>query len=87
MKVTIEMDVTPQEMRVLLGLPEVESLQQEIMQKMRERLLADIESGNAADFMRLMMPTPEQFKSLESLQQAFWNAFSGGMKPSGGGKD
>ena len=81
MKVTIEIDATPQEMRVLLGLPDVESLQQEMVEKIRAKMLASVESGNPADFMRLFMPTSDQFKSLETMQSAFWDAVSGAMSP------
>lgn len=87
MKVTIDLDATPQEMRVLLGLPDVESLQQEMVEKIRAKMLADIEAGKPAEFMRLFMPTPDQFKSLESMQSAFWDAVSGAMSPPDKKKD
>ena len=37
MKATIEIDATPQEMRVLLGLPDVEALQQEVLEKYAQK--------------------------------------------------
>ena len=76
MKVTIEIDATPQEMRTLMGLPDVEELQQEMMQKIREKVMSGIESNDMTEMMKLFMPTSDQFKSMESLQATFWQAFS-----------
>lgn len=87
MKVTIEIDATPQEMRTLLGLPDIEPIQQEMMQKIRDKTLAGIEANDPAELMRLFMPTADQFKSMESLQSSFWQAIGKGMDLSGKSKD
>lgn len=87
MKVTIEIDATPQEMRALLGLPDIEPIQQEMMQKIREKTMAGIESNDPAELFKLFMPAADQLKSMESLQSAFWQALGKGMNPSGGSKD
>ena len=75
MKATIEIDATPQEMRALLGLPDVEALQQELLEKIREKTLAGIDAKSPEELMKRLMPTADQFKS---LQASFWQAFSGG---------
>ena len=67
MKATIEIDATPQEM----------------LQKTRDKTLAGIEASEPAELMRLLMPTADQFKSLESLQASFWQALGKGMDLSG----
>jgi len=77
MKATIEIDATPQEMRALLGLPDVEALQQEVLEKIREKTLAGIEANSAEELMKRFMPTADQFKSMEALQASFWQAFAG----------
>ena len=77
MKATIEIDATPQEMRALLGLPDVESLQQEVLEKIREKTLAGIDANSAEELLKRVMPTADQFKSLEALQAAFWQAIAG----------
>ncbi len=87
MKATIEIDATPQEMRTLLGLPEVEPLQQEMLQKIRDKTLAGIETSDPVELMKLLMPTADQFKSLESLQASFWQALGKGMDLSAEKKD
>ena len=80
MKATIKIDATPQEMRTLLGLPDIEALQQEIVEKLRDQTLAGIEANSPAELMKLIMPSADQFKSLESMQSSFWQAFAQGGK-------
>lgn len=74
MKVTIEIDATPQEVRELIGLPDVQSLQQEAMEKIREKLLASIESNEIAELMKCYMPLPEQISAMEGFQKMMWDA-------------
>ena len=40
MKVTIEMDMTPQEARAFMGLPDVAPLQTKMLDEMQERMRA-----------------------------------------------
>jgi hypothetical protein len=87
MKVTIEIDATPQEMRTMLGLPDIEPMQQEIIEKIREKTLAAIDTNDPTQLMKLFMPTNDQFKSLDSLQSSFWEAMSKSMGFSSGPKD
>lgn len=87
MKATIKIDATPQEMRTLLGLPDIEALQQEIVEKLRDKTLAGIEANSPAELMKLFMPSADQFKSLETMQSAFWQAFAQGGKTPAKDKD
>lgn len=79
MKATIEIDATPQEMRELLGLPEVQSLQTEVMEKIRERILDAIETNDSDELMKLYMPTSEHLSAVEGMQKAMWDAMTQGM--------
>lgn len=76
MKATIKIDASPREMRALLGLPDVEALQQELVEKLREKVFTDIESFSPAELMKLVLPTADQIKSLETMQAAFWQSFA-----------
>lgn len=78
MKATIEIDATPQEMRALLGLPEVEALQKEAMEKIRDKMLAGIESNDMTELMKLYMPMPDQMSAMEGLQKTMWDAMTKG---------
>jgi hypothetical protein len=78
MKATIKIDASPREMRALLGLPDVEALQQELVEKLRDKALAGIEANSPAELMKLLLPTADQFKSLETMQASFWKSFAQG---------
>lgn len=80
MKATIEIDATPQEMRELLGLPEVQALQKEAMEKIREKMLEGIQSNDPAELMKLYMPMPEQMSAVEGVQKAMWDAMTQGLQ-------
>ena len=82
MKATIEIDATPQEMRVLLGLPNIEPLQEEVMQKLRTKMLDSLDNNDPVALMKMVMPMPEQFKAMESLQNAFWQSMMKGLDDS-----
>jgi hypothetical protein len=87
MKATIEIDATPQEMRAMLGLPDVEPLQREVLEKMREKTLSAIDANDPMQLMKIFMPATDQFKSIESLQASFWEAMGKSMNLSGGDKE
>ncbi|HIG79879.1 MAG TPA: hypothetical protein EYQ47_07860 [Cycloclasticus sp.] len=79
MKATIEIDATPQEMRELLGLPEVQSIQKEAMEKIREKMLMAIESNDMSELLKMYMPMPEQMSAMEGLQKTMWDAMTNSM--------
>jgi len=87
MKVTIEIDATPQEMRTLMGLPDIEPMQKELMEKIRDKTLSAIDVNDPASLMSFFMPTADQFKTMEALQNSFWQTINKSMDFSGGGKD
>lgn len=84
MKIQVEIDVTPEELRRFLGLPDVGPLQQELMAKLRER----IESGMTDyDPVKLMEPyLGGNIKSFEAMQNLFWNAMTGNRDDKKSGK-
>ncbi len=86
MKAKIEIDATPQELRTLFGLPDVESLQQEMLEKIRAKMDESLESSDPAALMKLFMPMPDQMKSFQSLQESFLRAMTKGMDLSAGEK-
>ncbi len=76
MKATIEIDATPQEMRELLGLPDVQALQKEAMEKIREKMMAGIESNDMTELMKLYMAMPEHMSAMEGFQKTMWDAMT-----------
>jgi hypothetical protein len=70
MKITIEVDCTPEEARRFLGLPDVVPMQEAVMEKIQQRMAAAIDATTPEALMRLWMPmSPDQ------MQQAFANLF------------
>ena len=45
MKVTIEMDMTPQEARAFMGLPDVAPIQKKMLEEMQDRMRAAFDAG------------------------------------------
>ena len=88
MKISIDVDCTPQEARGFLGLPDVEGMQQSMMEAVGERMQQAVAAMDPEALMRTWMPAG--FESLEGLQKAFWAAATGGAaagKTSSKGKD
>lgn len=75
MKINIEIDATPQELRTFFGLPHVESIQDEVLEKMREKMLDNIDQLDVTKMMNQLMP--DKLQSLDSIQKNFWEAMMG----------
>jgi hypothetical protein len=79
MKVNIEMDMTPEEARAFLGLPDVAALQQQMLEEMRARMRAAFEAGDPEAMMKAWMPLaggqaaggPDSF---QKFQKFFWDS-------------
>jgi hypothetical protein len=67
MKITVNVDCTPEEARAFLGLPDVRPLQDELMDEVRERVMASLRSMEPDEMMRLWMPGA--VKGLEQWQE------------------
>ena len=80
MKVTINLDMTPEEARKLMGMPDVESLQKEIMDKMCDSLFENMEGMTDPEFF-LNKVFPVGVQSMESFQ----NMLSGLMTAASSG--
>lgn len=53
MKVTVDFDITPEEVRKLFGLPDVEAFQRQMMDEIRDRMLA---GADGYDPIKLFQP-------------------------------
>ena len=89
MKVTINLDMTPEEARKLMGMPDVEPLQKEMMDKMRDRFFASMDDmADPEFFFKKVFPVGVQ--SMENFQSMFSGlmtaASSSGSKTAVGSK-
>jgi ABC-type dipeptide/oligopeptide/nickel transport system permease subunit len=60
MKVTIDIDCTPQEARQFFGLPDVQPMQQAILAEMEKRMLAEMEKFTPENLMQTWFSTGQQ---------------------------
>ena len=75
MKVTINIDATPQELRRFFGLPDLGPIQDEALEMIRERMLKGVEGYDAISLMQSL--TPAGYPAWETLQKAFWEGLKG----------
>jgi hypothetical protein len=76
MKVNIEMDMTPQEARAFMGLPDVAPLQQKMMEEMQARMKAAFDTGDPEAMMQAWMPLGGA-KAFEQFQNFLWDSARG----------
>ncbi len=77
MKATVEIDATPEEMRRLLGLPDVAPVQKELMNRMQEKFTAAMEKTDPAEMLAPFLP--EGMRSMD-WQKAFWSMLAANKK-------
>lgn len=83
MKVHIEMDMTPEEARTLMGLPDIAPLQQQMMEEMKARVRAAFDAGDTEAAMRAWMP-PGGAEAFQAFQKALWDSAAGMAGKAGG---
>jgi hypothetical protein len=71
MKVTIDIECTPEEARRFFGLPDVAPVQQTMMDEIERRLLAGLESMEPEALMKTWLPLGLQ--GMDQLQKMFWS--------------
>lgn len=67
MKVTIEIDCTPDEARSFLGLPDVKGMQQEMMEQIRAQMMGAIQAMEPAEMMKSWMPGAAGLDQMQDL--------------------
>jgi hypothetical protein len=82
MKIKVDVDATPEELRVFLGLPDIKPLQDEMLEVVRERMKAGTEGYDAMALLKPMMP--EGMQGLETMQRFFWDALRQNMDSASG---
>lgn len=81
MKVTIEVDCTPEEARRFFGLPDVVPMQQAVMEKLQDRMESAIDATTPEALLKVWMPmAPDQ------MQEAFAKLFGTFGESNRGGK-
>jgi hypothetical protein len=73
MKVHIELDMTPEEARGLMGLPDVAPLQKQMLDEMKSRMSRAMEAGDMESLMRAWTP-PGGHEAFEQFQKFLWDS-------------
>ena len=71
MKITINVDCTPEEARRYMGLPDVAPMQEAMLKEMQEQMMANLKAMQPAEMMQTWMPT--SVESWLDLQKQFWS--------------
>lgn len=72
MKVHIELDMTPEEARKLMGLPDVSALQDKMLAEMERRMKAAMDTSDPDAMVKAWMPLGGE--SFGKFQQFMWDA-------------
>lgn len=73
MKITVDVDCTPEEARTFLGLPDVKPMQDALLRQAQDRLSASLQAMDPETMMTTWMPASVQ--GFENLQK-FWSSFA-----------
>ena len=75
MKIKLDIDCTPDEMREFFGLPEIKPLQEELLKEVRERLSANIKAMDPEAMLKTWLPAT--LKGFEQLQEMIFSRMGG----------
>jgi uncharacterized protein DUF6489 len=78
MKVTVNIDCTPEEARAFLGLPDVRPMQERLMRELEERLAANIRAMDPEAMLRTWLPAT--LKGFEQLQEILMAQMTGAKR-------
>jgi len=71
MKVTVNVECSPEEARAFLGLPDVRPMQEALMRDLEQRLRTGMQAMDPENLMRTWLPVSMQ--GAEQLQKMFWS--------------
>lgn len=84
MKISVDIDCTPDEARQFLGLPDVKPMQDALMGQMQERLSANLQAMDPEAMMKVWLPAGLQ--GLEQVQKMFWAQMTSALGKEGSKK-
>ena len=78
MKITVDVDCTPEEARAFLGLPDVKPMQEQLMWELQERMAANIRAMEPEAMLRTWLPAT--LKGFEQIQEMFISQMTGAKR-------
>ena len=81
MKITINVDCTPEEARHFFGLPDVKPMQDALMQQIQDRMSANLQAMEPEAMLKTWLPAGLQ--GFEQMQKIFWSQMTNAMGKDG----
>ena len=78
MKIHVEMDMTPEEARTLMGLPDLSGLHEQMLAEMKKRMKAAMDTSDPDAMLRAWMPMGGQ--GFEQFQKFLWDSAKAASK-------
>jgi hypothetical protein len=78
MKITMNVDCTPEEARAFLGLPDVRPMQEQLMKEVQDRMAANISAMGPEAMLKTFLPAT--LKGFEQLQEMFLSQMTGAKR-------
>jgi hypothetical protein len=75
MKINLDIECTPEELRGFFGLPDVKPMQEQLLKEIEERLRANVKGLDPDTMLKTWLPAG--LKGIEQLQEIFLNPMSG----------
>jgi hypothetical protein len=75
MKINLDIECTPDELRGFFGLPDVKPMQEQLLKEVEERLRANVKALDPETMLKTWLPAG--LKGFEQLQEIFLNPMSG----------
>jgi len=83
----MEMDMTPEEARAFMGLPDVAPMQKKMMDEMQARMRQAFDANDPEGMMRARMPLSSGFgggaEAFQKFQKAMWDSAAAMVKKDG----
>lgn len=78
MKISVDIDCTPEEARAFLGLPDVAPLQKAVMEDVQKRVMDNLSAMDPETLISTWIPAGMQ--GFEQMQKMFWSQMTSGAK-------
>src|ERR1044071_966678 len=75
MKINLDIECTPEELRGFFGRPDVKPMQEQLLKEVEERLRANVKALDPETMLKTWLPAG--LKGFEQLQEIFLNQMSG----------
>jgi len=69
MKISLDIDCTPDELRGFFGMPEIKPMQEQLLKEVEERMRANLKALDGETLLKTWLPTG--LKGFEQLQEMF----------------